>query len=65
MAVKLADLGPFLRDVRRELRAVQWPSRQQTVRFSVLIVAVVVAAAIVTGALDTVLTLVVERFLLR
>lgn len=55
----------FLKDVRHELKSVQWPSRATTVRFTVLIVAVTVAVAVMTGAFDFVLTFAVERFLLR
>lgn len=65
MALRLANIGGFLRDVRQELRGVQWPTRQTTIRFTLLIVGVSAAVAIGTGLLDFGLSALVERFLLR
>lgn len=55
----------FLREVRQELKAVQWPSRRSTVRFTTLIIVASAAVAVAVGVFDTVLTMLVERFLLR
>lgn len=65
MALSLAHLGIFLREVRQELKAVQWPSRRSTVRFTVLIIVGTALVAVVVGAFDFLLTTGVERFLLR
>jgi len=64
MAFSLTPATTFFREVRQELKNVQWPSRATTTRFTALIVVVTVAVAIVTGVLDFGLTTVVERFLL-
>lgn len=65
MKLSLANLGGFLRDVRQELKGVQWPTRDTTVRFTALIVIVSAAVAIGTGFFDFALSTLVERFLLR
>lgn len=65
MKFSAAGMSAFLRDVRRELRGVQWPTRQVTVRFTVLIVVVSGVVAFATGALDFLLSALAERFLLR
>lgn len=65
MALSPAQFNTFLRDVRQELKAVQWPARAATVRLTVLILVVSAAVAAGTGALDAVLTFLLEKFLLR
>ncbi len=42
----------FLGDVRRELHKVQWPTKTQTLRYTLLVVAISVVVAIYLGALD-------------
>lgn len=55
----------FLREVRQELKAVQWPSRRSTIRFATLIIVVSAVVAVAVGVFDVALTILVERFLLR
>lgn len=55
----------FVGETRQELKKVQWPTRQETVRSTIVILAVSVAVAIVTGAADYALTWVVENVLLK
>ena len=42
----------YVRESLEELRKVSWPSRAQTMRYSLLIIAISVAVAIFFGALD-------------
>lgn len=42
----------YLQEVVRELRKVDWPSRQQTLQQTALVVAVSVAVAMYLGGLD-------------
>lgn len=63
--LRLASASSFLREVRQELKGVQWPSRTTTVRFTVLVVLVSLVFAFATGALDFMLAFLVDRFLLR
>ncbi|TSC86377.1 MAG: Protein translocase subunit SecE [Microgenomates group bacterium Gr01-1014_7] len=48
----------FLKEVREELGKVAWPSREQTIRYTVLVVIVAVAVGLLLGGLDYILTLV-------
>ena len=64
MALSVVHLGIFLREVRQELKAVQWPSRRSTVRFTVLIIVATAMVAVAVGVFDLLLTTGVERFLL-
>lgn len=65
MPLSPANIVSFLRDARRELRGVQWPTRVTTMRFTVLIVIVSGVVAMVTGIFDFGLAALAERFLLR
>ena len=52
----------FLAEVRRELHEVKWPTKTQTVRYSLLVVAISVAVAVYLGALDALFGALVQRF---
>lgn len=46
----------FLKEVREELSKVAWPTREQTTRYTVLVVIVAVAVGLFLGGLDYILT---------
>ncbi|MBI2597103.1 preprotein translocase subunit SecE [Candidatus Daviesbacteria bacterium] len=46
----------FLKEVKEELLKVTWPSRGQTIRYTILVVAVAVAVGLFLGGLDYILT---------
>jgi len=54
----------FLKEVRRELRKVNWPTRRQTVRYTITVVGVCIAVAALLGGLDFVFTTLLNTFLL-
>ncbi len=47
----------FLKEVRAELSNVVWPTREQTIRYTVLVVLVAVVTGLFLGGLDYLLTL--------
>lgn len=47
----------FLKEVKEELNKVTWPSREQTIRYTVLVIVVALVVGIFLGALDYLLTL--------
>ena len=47
----------FLQEVREELNKVVWPSREQIIRYTILVITVAVAVGIILGSLDYILTL--------
>lgn len=55
----------YIRDSRTELKNVQWPTRAETVRYTVVILAVSLAVAIATGAVDAGLTYIIQKFVLK
>ena len=47
----------FLKEVQAELSKVVWPTRQQTIRYTILVIIVAVATGVILGGLDYLLTL--------
>lgn len=54
----------FFKEVREELYKVAWPTKQQTVRYTILVIVVAVAVGLFLGGLDYLLT-VLTAFLLE
>ncbi len=46
----------FLKEVREELSKVAWPTREQTIRYTILVISVAVAVGAFLGTLDFLLT---------
>lgn len=54
----------FIKEVWQELAKVAWPTREQTVRYTILVIVVAVAVGLFLGGLDAILTA-VTAFLLK
>ena len=52
----------FLSDVKMELGKVTWPSRQQTIRDSIIVIAISLATAAFLGGVDYLFSLLVKEF---
>lgn len=46
----------FLKEVKEELFKVAWPTREQTIRYTVLVIIVAVVVGLFLGGLDYILT---------
>lgn len=55
----------FLFEVRGELRKVVWPSRAETVRYTILVIAFSFLVAVILGAADYGLTQALENLINR
>jgi preprotein translocase subunit SecE len=53
----------YFKDVRSELRHVSWPTRSQTITYSVVVIAISLTAAVYLGLLDYVLSLIVRSII--
>lgn len=60
----LAKLVTYIQESKQELKKVNWPSRQETLWHTILVVAVSVTVAVFLGGLDAVFTFVLNRFVL-
>lgn len=53
----------FLKEVKEELSKVAWPTREQTIRYTVLVVIVAGSVGLFLGGLDYILTAVTALLL--
>lgn len=54
----------FLREAKVELSRVNWPSQQDVIRYTTLVVIISLLVAIFLGSLDFVFSFLVEKYLL-
>lgn len=60
----IEDLLTYLKEVRLEVKKVNWPTRDQVLRYTLIVVAVSFAVAAFLGGLDFVFTTLLDRFIL-
>ena len=53
----MPNILSFLKEVKEELEKVAWPTREQIVRYTILVIIVAVAVGVFLGGLDYILTL--------
>jgi len=59
----LRRVQEFVREVVAEFRKVSWPSRQELINSTVVVITVTVVVSLFLGAVDVVLARIVERIL--
>jgi preprotein translocase subunit SecE len=59
-----AKLVNFLKEVRLELKKVTWPTRQETIRFTLLVIGVSAGVAAFLGGLDYLFSIILTKFVL-
>jgi preprotein translocase subunit SecE len=59
----LRRVQEFVREVLAEFRKVTWPSRQELINSTVVVIAVTVVVSLFLGAVDVALARIVERIL--
>lgn len=52
----MPNIFGFLIEVKKELEKVAWPSREQTIRYTVLVIIVAAVVGLFLGGLDYILT---------
>ena len=57
-------LVQYIKDSRAELKKVVWPSRREVVQHTMLVIAISLGVATFLGAVDFLLNMVLETFLL-
>ncbi|MBI2023808.1 preprotein translocase subunit SecE [Candidatus Giovannonibacteria bacterium] len=60
----LEKITNYFKETRQELKHVNWPSRDNTVRFTVLVIAVSIVIAIFLGLLDFIFQYLLNTFIL-
>ena len=52
----------YLKEVYLETKKVNWPTRQETVRYTLIVIGLSVAVAIFLGSVDFILTTLLNKF---
>lgn len=59
----LSRLTNYLKETRQELRKVNWPTRTQTIQYTILVIVISVGVAVFLGAIDYALRFIVNKFI--
>jgi len=54
----------FLKEVRLEMKKVNWPTRQETIKYTLLVIGVSLSVAIFLGGIDFIFTAILNKFLI-
>jgi len=54
----------FLKEVRLEMKKVNWPTRKETIRYTLIVIGLSVAVAAFLGTLDFIFNTLLTRFVL-
>jgi len=60
----LNKLSSFLKEVRLEMKKVNWPSRKETIKYTLIIVGVSVIVAAFLGGLDYLFSTLLNKYIL-
>ncbi len=60
----MPNIFNFLKEVKEELNKVVWPTRDQTIRYTILVIVVAVVVGAILGGLDYFLTILTD-FLIK
>lgn len=61
----MANLGQFFKEVRIEMAKVVWPSRNQLVLYTLVVICLSIGVALFLGALDFGFQTVLTKFILK
>jgi len=59
-----SKLATFLKEVKLEVKKVNWPTRSQATRYTLIVLGISLAVAVFLGGLDYLFTTLLERFIL-
>ena len=54
----------FLKEVKLEMKKVNWPTRKETIKYTLIIITVSIAVAAFLGGLDYIFTTLLNKFIL-
>ncbi len=57
-------LTTFLKEVRLEIKKVNWPTRNQTTKYVLIVIGISVAVAVFLGTIDFICTSLLNKFVL-
>jgi len=54
----------FLKEVKLEMKKVNWPTRKETIKYTLIIILVSIVVAVFLGGLDFIFTTILNKFIL-
>lgn len=60
----LQKITTFLKEARVELKKVNWPTKQETIKYTLIVIGVSFAIMIFLGGLDFLFTWLISKFIL-
>ncbi|MBI2042324.1 MAG: preprotein translocase subunit SecE [Candidatus Nealsonbacteria bacterium] len=54
----------FLKEVKMEIQKINWPGREQTIRYTTVVLGISLTVALFLGGLDFLFTLLLEKFVI-
>ena len=57
-------LASFLKEVRLEMKKVNWPTRNETIKYTFIVVGLSVVTAAFLGGLDAIFQFIINRFII-
>ena len=60
----LIRITTFLKEVKVELKKVNWPTKQETIKYTLIVIGVSLAVMIFLGGLDFLFTWLIGKYLL-
>ncbi len=58
-------IAAFLKEVKLEMKKVNWPTRDETIKYTLLVIGISVATAIFLGGIDFGFTTLLNKFLFK
>ena len=58
-------LVTFLKEVSLEMKKVNWPTREKTIKYTLMVIAVSLAVAIFLGGFDFIFTTLLDWFIIK
>ena len=52
----------FLKEVKMEMKKVNWPTKKETIRYTLIVIAISIEVAIYLGGLDFIFTTILNKF---
>ncbi len=60
----VSKLTTYLKEVRLEMKKVNWPAREQTIRYTLIVIGVSLVVATYLGGLDIIFTTLINKFII-
>lgn len=57
-------IATFLKEVKLEMKKVNWPSKQETIKYTLIVIGVSIVVAAFLGTLDYIFVILLEKFIL-